>query len=315
MANQRRGRGERAGARADESATSARSTHYSAPRPWYLSLPFSVVRADLDWASCRVMGIPPYTPTDRPLKISRILFSFARPRSRHANVRFCTSENTFDVSQYRHTACDVDENRSVERTEQNRERTKRAVGTKPATGMNASDAPRRTLVMIRAVSGLFSNSIDGVGAGPFARLACVANPLTVTGAPSLARRATKRRFSLALTGPARGSADGLGGVMAPVAAAAVAWRVLAVTSTLSNAARPTARGRHSVGSGRTRDGHHKKGVDASSCRCARAVAVSAEVDSEADSREGRSEGVMLRQATARSEASRRTSDAVRSIGM
>ena len=46
-----------------------------------------------------------YTPTARPLKMSRILRSFSRPRSNHQNVKFWVSVYRFEVSQYKHTAC------------------------------------------------------------------------------------------------------------------------------------------------------------------------------------------------------------------
>lgn len=88
----------------------------------------------------------PYTLTALPLRMSRILRSFSRVRSRHQNVKFCVSVNKLDVSQYSATACETSNVSSPNTSPHEKQRTE---GARPATGIKATLANRNTFVTIR----------------------------------------------------------------------------------------------------------------------------------------------------------------------
>ena len=201
-----------------------------------------------------------------------------------------------------------------------------------ASGMKAMLAPRRMLVTRRSFDGLRGSS-SAEEANDGAGLDVVASPRTLAvGEPDRARCARRRRRSLALTGCGGGSGPAAPGPPAAPpaptpagrtaslgrsttsAAAVAARRVLAVTSTLRRAASPTASGSDMVGSGRTRLGHHRNGVDASSCRCSSAAEVRLAAG-DASSKLESDDGVTASAEVARAQASRRTSVAQMKMGM
>jgi len=100
--------------------------------------------------------------------------------------------------------------------------------------------------------------------------------------------------------------------MEVVASSVWASRCLADNSTFNNAAIPTPKGKNMVGSGSTRLGHHRKGVEASSCKWERAEG---ERDWKGVWRDESEEEERGREERERVQASRRVRVAVMKIGM